>query len=243
MEIFPISYAIIEIIWKEVSRIKPPVPFIQSKRSFVLVLGLLALFIVLFIRYPGPDPWIDVWMRSIGLPLYSRPETESGLQYSGILAAVLLIFLFTNFTLAFSRHRFILFFVIIILIAQTPGWLTTGYQRLFASGVYALKLDPQQVRCSYAYLKDNYEGNCSLQMTNHSSQPVTVDAVLERPSYTRHPLSTRPITLSGLVLQPRTLNSFNATFTLPATGAEGDNGNINGFVITLSDGSNSRSWK
>lgn len=160
---------------------KQETPIIKSKRSLVIALTLLTAMIVFSIRYPGNDTLLDALLRSLGIPLYSRPASETGLHSSGIFLTILFIFALFYLNKAISRHRLVLFFAAFICLNSAPGWLVIGYQHYFASGIYAVELDPHQVSCNYVWIDQQFNGNCQLPIKNHSKDPITVQAVLELP--------------------------------------------------------------
>ncbi|MBT2289615.1 hypothetical protein J7E73_10810 [Paenibacillus albidus] len=225
------------------SVIKPDYPLIHNKRSLSLALGIFALLILFSIKYPGSDPLIDVLLHSLGIPLYTRPESSTGLHFSGILSFALLIVALIHLNKALNRHRFLIFIAFIFLLSNAPGWMVTGYQRLFTSGVYAVELDPQQVSCSYDLKQQQLSGSCSIPLKNHSRAAVTVQPVLQLPLNYDHPLSREAITLPKLTIAPHSVSSFNPEFNLTSSStAEAQGNNFGGFNITLDDGEDSRTW-
>ncbi|MRN55458.1 hypothetical protein [Paenibacillus monticola] len=219
-------------------------PLIKSKRSLIIALILFTVMIVFSIRYPGPDTLLDALLRSLGIPLYSRSASETGLHSSGIFLTVLFIVALFYLNKAISRHRLVLFFAAFICLNSAPDWLVIGYQHYFASSIYAVGLDPHQVNCNYVWIEQQLSGNCQLPIKNHSKDAITVQAVLELPIDSFYPVAQESILLSDLVLQPRADNSFHKEFKLALTSNEPFSGQINGaFKITLSDGQHARVWK
>jgi hypothetical protein len=220
-------------------------PLIQNRRYFNTGLILLASLIVLTIRYPGSDPWIDVLLNFLGIPLYSNAESRTGLHYSGIVTLIMLVATITFMNIGLSRHRLLSFIAITILLNSAPGWLVGGYQRWFASGVYALEIDPRQVTCNYTQEEQHYSGNCQFPIWNHSNSELKVQAVLQFAAYRDHPLADTSIELPPSSLQPRAYNGYNAEFKLPVTNPSlSSSGQLGGgFIVTLSDGQHSRTWR
>ncbi|NUU61745.1 hypothetical protein [Paenibacillus agri] len=205
---------------------------------------LFVALIVLSIRYPGTDSWMNILLNTFGIPLYSKPETRTGLQYSGVLSLILLLTSIAFFNMSLSRHRLLLFIVFMILLTNVPDWLVSSYQRMFASGVYALELKPEEIRCSFKLEGETYNGQCQLPVRNYSASQVAARAVLQPPKHEGHPLAGAIIHLPTLELLPHDRTRYNAEFKLPVTGNPGmESGELSGFSITLIDKKHSRTWE
>jgi len=223
--------------------IKPTVPLILHRRSFFIALSLLLVLIGLTIQYPGPLNVADTLLQRLGIPLHSRPETRTGVHYSGIFMIAILVTCITLFNHALSRRRFIIFIAAILLLNNVPNWLVHGYQRFFASGVYALELDAQDIQCTYAWKADRFAGNCQIPITNHSGSALIVKPVIEIPQHYGEPLARGPIALPELTLLPYMSSTFNPEFDLAADSNEQSTGKGFGYTLTLDDGEHTRTWE
>ncbi|WP_139084999.1 hypothetical protein [Bacillus sp. FJAT-27264] len=205
---------------------------------------LFVVLIVLSIRYPGTDSWMSILLNTFGIPLYSSPATRTGLHYSGIVSLILLLTSIAFFNMSLSRHRLLLFIVFMILLTKVPDRLVSSYQRLFASGVYALELKPEKIICKYKLEGATYNGQCQLPVRNYSVNGVVAKVVLQLPELEGHPLAGGSIPLSSLELKPHDRGSYTAEFQLPATGSTSmESGQLRGFSVTLIDKKHSRTWE
>lgn len=219
-------------------------PFIQNRRLFYTGLFSILLLILFNIRYPGPHSWIEALLDFLGLPLYSQPQTRTGFHYASIPSIVTLLTGLICMNYAVTRHRLLIFVGAIIVLNSVPGWLTGAYQRLFASGIYALQLDPRQVKCTFKPDQGMLTGQCELLVKNHSRSEVEAHASLQVPRFYSDSLGGLTIELPPQKLQPKIYTSYAAEFRVPVREESSmGQGQLSGLDITLSDGKHNRIWR
>lgn len=219
------------------------VPLVGNKRFLLFSFILIAIIIFLSIRYPGPWMFVERLFQMIGLPIHSQ-DNGMGLHFANIFLITLLVIAIYFMTRALNRSKFVGFVIIMILITQAPDWLTTMYQRIFTTGVYAVELK-QPVNCNYDLRNGKLDGSCHLLLINHSNEQVEITPTITFLEFGRGSEITLPvITLSSVDLPPRAeyshLGEFNIKTDIRGTSSGGRNG---GMSIILSDGLNKREWK
>ncbi|WP_379127926.1 hypothetical protein [Paenibacillus sp. sgz500958] len=219
-------------------------PLVLHKRSFILALSLLAMLIILTTQYPGPYNTADTLFHWLGIRAYSHEATRTGVNYSGIFTLILFTGCITLFNRALSRHRIIMFIAVMFLLSTTPGWLVHSYQRLAASGVYALELDPKKIDCNYAWDNNRFTVTCQIPITNYSDKAISVRPVLDIPQIYGDPMARGPVSLTELTLTPQASGAYNTTFELLTEPNGVTSGRrTGGFSLTLDDGSHTRNWE
>lgn len=219
-------------------------PFIRDRRSLIIAMTLMLLVIILCIRYPGPSTVAERIFQWVGLPIHSG-DNGMGFHYANIGVLLILIVLFFVLDRALNRGLFVAFILIMMLLNNAPGWVTTTYQRLFASGVYAVEVDRDQVSCHYVLEKKKYTGTCQITLTNYSGKDVEITPVIEVPIFIGEPLTNLPdIRLSSLGLPPHSKEIYGVKFDYNIDHSENMSGTIgSGLIITLSDGVRERRWE
>jgi hypothetical protein len=216
---------------------------ILDRRALLISIIVLSMIIILLIRYPGPLSVVERLFQSIGLPV-SSGENGMGLQFAGLVILSLLIVVLFFMNRALSRGKFIAFIVIMTLIINAPAWLTTSYQRFFASGVYAVEVNQTQSRCNYVIKDRRLTGTCQLPLKNYSRDTVEIVPVISFPKYWRE--SDLPvITLTSVLIQPHTEWIHHADFNVEMDNHQDieRNGSFFGVIIMLSDGVHERKWE
>ncbi|OAB44371.1 hypothetical protein [Paenibacillus glacialis] len=219
-------------------------PLVRDRRSLQLAIILLSMVIILCLRYPGPLNVVEWLFQSIGLPLYSG-ENGMGLHFANIFVLMLLVAVFFVLNRALERGMFIAFIVIMMLVSNAPGWITTSYQRLFASGVYAVEVDQSKVNCNYELKDGSLGGTCQLALTNYSGDVVEIVPVIEFPKFRgEEELRFPVIRLSSMTIPQRVDSVYNVSFDIEMD----NNGYVSsgmgsGMIITLSDGVHERRWE
>ena len=208
---------------------------------------LLSLIIILSIRYPGPLTTIEWLLQLVGLPI-SSGDNGMGLQFASLFVLALLVVVLIFMDRALNHNKFVAFIVILMLVNNAPGWLTTNYQRLFASGVYAVELSPSQASCKYVLKDHQFTGTCQLKLTNYSRDLVEVVPVIKFPEFWRRSDSNVPvlpmITLSPVIISPRSGGVHNTEFNMKVDSNVDTSGSTGGRMsITLNDGVHERSWE
>lgn len=221
----------------------PKVPLVQNKRSFTIAVILLFTLIALLVQYPGPHNNAEVLFQWLGIPLYSRPQSETGLHYSGIFSLALLLSMLTFFSHALSRHRVVIFFTVLMLLSTVPEWLVNGYQRIFASGVYAIALDPQDIQCSYTSNDQQMTGSCHIPLTNLSNNEIQVYPMLHFPLHHEGSFAKVPVTLPPLTIMPHRSQNYSVDFNQPLEHNSDISGHTSGLAITLTNAEQSRTWE
>jgi hypothetical protein len=218
---------------------------IRDRRALLISIILLSLIVILNIRYPGAIAVAEWLFQLIGLPT-SSGENGMGLQFVGLFNLSLIIVVLFCMNRALSRGKFIALIVIMTLIINAPDWLTTSYQRFFASGVYAVEVNETQSSCNYVIKDRKLTGTCQLPLKNYSRDVVEIVPVISFPKYWRESEMTLPeITLPSVLIQPHAEWIHHADFNV-----EMDNhqdiergGSFFGVIISLSDGVHERKWE
>lgn len=225
-------------------RVEGRPPFVRDRRSLIIAIALMLLVIILCIRYPGPLTVAERLFQWVGLPIHSG-ENGMGFHFANIGVLLIWVVLFFVLDRALNRGIFVVFILIMMLMNSAPGWVTTTYQQLFASGVYAVEVDRNQVSCNYVLEKNKYTGTCQLTLTNYSRNAVEIAPVIEVPIFYGEPLPKLPvIRLSSLDLAPRSEEIYGVKFDYDIDHSESMSGTIgSGLIITLSDGVHERRWE
>ncbi|WP_438351132.1 hypothetical protein ACP8HI_11065 [Paenibacillus sp. FA6] len=222
-------------------------PFIRDRRSLLISIMLLSLIIILSIRYPGPLTTVEWLFQSVGLPTHSG-DNGMGWHFANLFVIALLVVVLIFMDRALNHNKFIAFIVIVMLVGNAPGWLTTNYQRLFASGVYAVEVDPSQVRCNYVLKEHQFTGTCQLKLKNNSRDLVEVVPAINFSEFWRLSDSNIPvlpvITLSPVRIPPRSEGVHTTEFNMKVDSDVDTSGSTGGDMsITLNDGVHERSWE
>ncbi len=138
-------------------------PLVRDRRSLVISIILLLVVILLsiVIREPGALTLVEWLFQWVGLPIHSG-ENGRGFHFPNLFLLMLLVAVFFVLDRALNRGIFIAFIVIMMLVSNAPGWITTSYQRLFASGVYAVEVNLKGVNCNYVREAREFTGTCQI---------------------------------------------------------------------------------
>jgi len=218
---------------------------VRDWRSLTISVTLLVVIILLCIRYPGPLMWGESLFRWAGLPLHSG-ENGMGLQFANLFTIVLIGVVLFFMDRGLNRSKFIVFIVIMMLVSIAPDWLTRSYQRVFASGVYAVEVNQSLVSCNYV-LEDGFlTGTCQLPMTNYSGDLLEILPIIEFPKYWGTSESKLPvIRLTPLLIAPGGEERiYTDRFSIATDRLENISGGVgSGLIIRLTDGVNMRRWE
>ena len=222
-------------------------PFIRDRRSLLISIMLLSLIIILSIRYPGPLTNVEWLFQSVSLPL-SSGDNGMGLHFPNLFILALLVIVLIFMDRALNHNKFIAFIVIVMLVGNAPGWLTTNYQRVFASGVYAVEVDPSQVRCNYVLKEHQFTGTCQLKLKNNSRELIEVVPMINFSKFWSVSDLNMPalpeMTLSPVRIPPRSEGLHETEFNMKVDSDADDSGvGSGGISITLNDGVHERSWE
>ena len=218
---------------------------VRDWRSLAISVTLLVVVILLCIRYPGPLMWVESLFRWVGLPLHSG-ENGMGLHFANIFTLFLIGVVLFFMDRGLNRNKFIVFIVIIMLVNSAPDWLTRSYQRVFASGVYAVEVDQSRVSCNYVLKDGLLTGTCQVPMTNYSGELVEILSIIEFPKYWGNSESKLPvIRLTPLLIAPGGQERiYSDKFSIAMDKLENISGGMGaGLIIRLTDGVNLRRWE
>ncbi|OAB46809.1 hypothetical protein [Paenibacillus antarcticus] len=218
---------------------------VRDWRSLAISITLLVVVILLCIRYPGPLMWVESLFQWVGLPLHSG-ENGMGLHYTNIFTLFLIGVVLFFMDRGLNRSKFIVFIVIMMLVNSAPDWLARSYQRVFASGVYAVEVNQSLVSCNYVLKDGLLTGTCQVPITNYSGDLLEILPIIEFPKYWGNSESKLPvIRLTPLLIAPGGEERiYTDRFSIAMDRLENISGGVGpGLIIRLTDGVNMRRWE
>ncbi|MNO85669.1 hypothetical protein D3C76_770450 [compost metagenome] len=221
---------------------------IRNLRDLLISILLVSLVVVLQIRYPGPLSVVERLFQWMGLPI-SSGENGMGWHYANLLLISIIGVLLFYMGRALNRGKIMAFIVIVLLINNGPGWLTTSYQRLFATGVYAVGMDHSQAHCEFDIENSILSGTCHLPLENYSKHTIEIVPVIASSNFRIAVDNLIPdIRLTSVTIPPGVKRFHLAEFNirLESNRLERNvisSGGANDLKITLSDGVDERKWE
>ncbi|CAH0346629.1 hypothetical protein [Bacillus sp. CECT 9360] len=144
-----------------------------EKRNY-LIWGII-LFIISFILdfpFPNASPYGETIFKSVGLPVYSNPESQEGILFVGITSFILFfvsLYLLNN---SFKKYNIRIVLSLFVFGIAGSHLLIYTYQNTIATGIYAIGYEEEFSRCEFETSKDGKKlnGKCYILLANYSSK-------------------------------------------------------------------------
>lgn len=211
-------------------------PFIVNRKKLFIGLGLFLLAAVLQIKYPHQQPIINELLAFAHLPTYSNNKEQLGLHIGGVLLMAITIMALYTLVQSMSRNKVLSFIAGIIILPFVSVGLLTGYQVVFAQGIYALQPSHQSLFCQYKVRDGLYNGTCRLRMNNFSSKAVTVLPIIEQDTIRSVPSAPKlPVAAADpITIAPWEKQTVEITFEQSVSDSEMNMGGSGSTALRLS---------
>lgn len=224
-------------------------PLFSNPRHAWIGAALLLGITIAAIRFPDRLTLLEQLMQAVGLPLYSNDAAQSGWHFAGIIFIAAALSGFVLLIRSAARHKFLMTMAGIVFVNSGPLLWLYLYMTIAAPGIYAVDLQQNRNHCQYSSEANDTTFTCSFSANNRSRHIVEATASLRLDEYARrHAIhNDEVLELSAIPAEtPVSLrpgsNAVQLEFSLPADQFPYDSGSGSGFIITLSDGSRSRTF-
>lgn len=123
------------------------------------------------INFPFPNdyPYGETIITEFKIPI----QSVNGIRYAGIASLILLILSLYYLWKSLRKYNSRFIVLAILLAIFSPKFLVESFQKIFATGIYAIKYEPNKSKCSFDMINEKtLHGVCELPFENYSRNDV-----------------------------------------------------------------------
>lgn len=210
----------------------------KKRTQLLTAIFLLTLTAGMAWTYPNNVPLGELAFRAVGLSPWSKDT--SGLYFPGILFTLIFLAGLVLMNKALRQRRLLITIGLLLFIPMIPQTVASGYQSVFAEGIYTLELRNGN-SCAYRADQGDVSGSCSFTFKNYGNSEVSFKvSVKDLPSSPASVVADLDVIGNQLLtIGPREQKTFSVPFQIKLPDqytAASVSGTINNFNITVKDG-------
>ncbi|MGM7700328.1 hypothetical protein ACSVDE_01315 [Pseudalkalibacillus sp. Hm43] len=172
---------------------------IRSLKFLILAFVCISVSFVLTFSFPNGKPLGEQVFSALGIPFYTNPETQTGVNMLAI--GILVVFLFGLIFLfhSFQKYQLLVVFLTIFVLMSVPSFIMKVYQSTAANGVYAITYGKEYSSCEFQFdeEKEILNGECSIPLRNHSNDILDISIELLDWNHSEERKTTSLMTMDG----------------------------------------------